>query len=117
MLSRQLVNSTKSFVRQASTQAARKPVSSLAPSLLAGAALVATAGACYNLQIKDTNFKEFLALSSRIAACDAAGGTETATGIAFPGLVDGLVYVGSGVRVKYGFVKVRMTFFNWCQPM
>ena len=31
---------------------------------------------------------------------EAVGGTEPKTGIAFPLLVDGLTYVGSGVRVK-----------------
>ena len=31
---------------------------------------------------------------------------EKATGILFPGLCNGLRFVGCGVRVKYGFVKV-----------
>lgn len=31
---------------------------------------------------------------------------EPKTGITFPFLVDGLTFVGAGVRVKYGFVKV-----------
>ena len=55
-----------------------------------------------------------LFLRSSVALCDAAaspsskldGGKESSTGIHFPALVDGLTYVGSGVRVKYGFVKV-----------
>jgi len=38
--------------------------------------------------------------------CLAAGGEDPATGIKFPALVDGLTFVGAGVRVKYGFVKV-----------
>ena len=36
------------------------------------------------------------------------GGTEPKTGIAFPIMVDGFRFLGSGVRVKYGFVKVRI---------
>jgi hypothetical protein len=32
---------------------------------------------------------------------------EPATGILFPNLCNGLKFVGCGVRVKYGFVKVR----------
>ena len=31
---------------------------------------------------------------------------EKATGILFPGLCNGLRFVGCGVRVKYGFIKV-----------
>ena len=64
--------------------------------------------------LKDHNkLAAFWLQSSTIAACDAGtGGVETATGITFPGLVDGLVYVGSGVRVKYGFVKVRSSSYH-----
>ncbi len=53
-------------------------------------------------------------LRTNVALCDApkaaaaeGGGKEPATGIAFPHMVDGLIFVGAGVRVKYGFVKVR----------
>ena len=34
---------------------------------------------------------------------------EPATGILFPRLCQGMTFVGCGVRVKYGFVKVRST--------
>ena len=54
-----------------------------------------------------------------VALCDApkaapaaGGGKEPATGIEFPNMVDGLVFVGAGVRVKYGFVKVRPGTFK-----
>ena len=32
---------------------------------------------------------------------------EPATGILFPKLCNGMTFAGCGVRVKYGFVKVR----------
>jgi hypothetical protein len=32
--------------------------------------------------------------------------TEPKTGILFPRLCNGMTFVGCGVRVKYGFVKV-----------
>jgi hypothetical protein len=32
---------------------------------------------------------------------------EPATGILFPRLCNGMTFAGCGVRVKYGFVKVR----------
>jgi hypothetical protein len=38
--------------------------------------------------------------------CLGGGGTDPATGIKFPAMVDGLTFTGAGVRVKYGFVKV-----------
>ncbi|GMH83568.1 hypothetical protein TrVE_jg14269 [Triparma verrucosa] len=68
-------------------------------------------------------FAAFLATSGLIIAAGAAsevdfpcnnisfcladvGGTEPKTGISFPIMVDGFRFLGSGVRVKYGFVKV-----------
>lgn len=41
-----------------------------------------------------------------LALCEAAEFKESATGIAFPSMCDGLPYCGSGVRVKYWAVKV-----------
>lgn len=34
--------------------------------------------------------------------------TEPKTGILFPRLCNGMTFVGCGVRVKYGFVKVSL---------
>ncbi len=37
--------------------------------------------------------------------------TEPKTGILFPRLCNGMTFVGCGVRVKYGFVKVSYLLF------
>jgi hypothetical protein len=73
-----------------STQAQQAPAASSAYAAAVAAAAFATVSA------------------STVALCEFGGEEhkEAATGIAFPAQVDGMPFVGAGVRVKYGFVKV-----------
>jgi hypothetical protein len=77
-----------------------------------------------NIQNKNTMFLPVLAMAvtlttvTAVTTCSAKNipkgadvvmyspHKEKATGILFPQLCNGMQYVGSGVRVKYGFVKV-----------
>lgn len=114
MLSRHLTRQTLRLSRQFSTRAIPSATSHRAAFAFAAITCGATLG--YNLH------------TDRLAHCSAPLGSEPvmlspkaeeATGILFPRLCNGMTLAGCGVRVKWGFVKVRwnvVQFVNIIRP-
>jgi hypothetical protein len=108
----------------ASTKTAQPPAASAATAT----AILLTTALLYSSIINNDNASNnnHHESSSAAAACSApprqllgaeptmlSPATEPKTGILFPRLCNGMTFVGCGVRVKYGFVKVsRIIQYN-----
>lgn len=111
------------LVRQISSSkpkasASTPKVFSSSSSLRSSASLLVTgAAAATYLYVTDNTINVADAPTVQCSAAAPLGGEpvmlspskEPATGILFPRLCQGMTFVGCGVRVKYGFVKVRST--------
>ena len=114
-LARQISSSKPKAKASASTP----KVFSSSPSSLQSSAslLVVTAATATYLYVTGNTINVADAPTVQCSAAAPLGGEpvmlspskEPATGILFPRLCQGMTFVGCGVRVKYGFVKVRST--------
>jgi hypothetical protein len=102
----------------ASSGSSNKTSAASAITAASTAILVTTAAAVYNKNNETLHHY----YSSAAALCSAppllgaeatmlSPATEPKTGILFPRLCNGMTFVGCGVRVKYGFVKVSYLLF------
>lgn len=105
----------------ANKSASNKTTATSAIAAASTAVLVTTTTAAAAVYNKNNN-ETLHHYSSAAALCSAppllgaeatmlSPATEPKTGILFPRLCNGMTFVGCGVRVKYGFVKVSYLLF------
>lgn len=110
---------TNTSLKKTTTKTSNSRLTTTAVSLAAAASGIITILSLSNNEHwnrDDWNIQNFTSSSSTTTFCDArkTGGDvimlgptkESSTGILFPHLCNGMQFVGCGVRVKYGFVKV-----------